>query len=164
VNDDHDCELFEAEVHRLKPAMPLEDFMARLVEAQPLPLAERKSAHRPMQGDGLRWLFRWLAPIAAAAAVVVALLVWLLPWLGNKLPIRLATSQSNPVLRADNVEIDRRLVAAFDAVAQMPDGEPMRFRCFEWADEVVLRDSARGIVVEQRAPRLEAVPVSFETY
>jgi len=27
-----------------------------------------------------------------------------------------------------------------------------------------LRDSASGIEVEQRTPRLEVVPVSFETY
>jgi hypothetical protein len=56
------------------------------------------------------------------------------------------------------------LVAAFDAVARLPDGQPVRFRCREWSDGVVLRDSARGIVIEQRMPRLEVVPVSFETY
>jgi len=68
------------------------------------------------------------------------------------------------MIKADDVEIDQRLVSSFDAVAQLPSGLPVRFRCREWADEVVLRDTARGIVIEQRAPRLEVVPVSFEMY
>ena len=56
------------------------------------------------------------------------------------------------------------MVALFDAVAQLPNGQPVRFRCREWADEVVLRDPARGIVIERRTPRLEVVPIRFETY
>lgn len=162
--NDSGHELFEAELRRLKPATPPEDFMARLAEAQPPPHEQRKSGHRPMQADVWRLLLRWLAPIAAAAAVVAALLVWRLPSSGNKPPSRPATTLANSALKADNVEIDRQLVAAFDAVARMPDGEPVRFSCREWMDEVVLRDSARGVVVEQRTPRLEVVPVSFETY
>lgn len=67
-------------------------------------------------------------------------------------------------LKADSVQIDRQLVASFDAVARLPGGEPIRFRCREWVDEVVLQDKARGLVVEQRAPRLEVIPVRFETY
>jgi DNA-directed RNA polymerase specialized sigma24 family protein len=69
-----------------------------------------------------------------------------------------------PVLEADDVEIDRRLITAFEAVATLPTGEPVRFRCSEWSDEVVLRDRARGVVIEQRTPRFEVVPVRFETY
>ena len=69
-----------------------------------------------------------------------------------------------PMVRADNVEIDRQLVATFDTVAQLPDGEPVRFRCSEWLDDVVLRDSARGILIEHRMPHLEIVPVGFEVY
>ena len=56
------------------------------------------------------------------------------------------------------------MVASFDAVARLPGGEPVRFRCREWADDVVVRDPARGIVIERRTPRLEVVPVSIETY
>jgi hypothetical protein len=67
-------------------------------------------------------------------------------------------------LKADEVEIDQQLIVAFDAVARLPGGQPIRFRCREWADEVVLTDSAHGVVIEQRTPRLEVVPVSFETY
>jgi hypothetical protein len=67
-------------------------------------------------------------------------------------------------LRADNVQFDRELVSAFDAVAQMPDGEPVRLRCREWMDRMVLSDRERGLVVEQRVPHVEVVPVRFETY
>jgi hypothetical protein len=162
--NDSDHELFEAELRRLKPAMPPEDFMARLAEAQPLPCTERLLAQRQVQADVRRLLLRWLAPIAAAAAVVTALLVWRLPSSGDKPSSRRAAASVDSALKADDVEIDRQLVTAFDAVARLPDGAPVRFRCFEWADEVVLRDSVRGVVVEQRTPRLEVVPVSFETY
>jgi hypothetical protein len=71
---------------------------------------------------------------------------------------------AKPTLKTDDVEIDRRLVAAYDAVAQLPGGEPVRFHCREWADNVVLRDQVRGVVIEQRTPRMEIVPVRIETY
>ena len=67
-------------------------------------------------------------------------------------------------MKADNVEIVEQLVATFDAVAHLPDGAPVRFRCSEWFDDVVLRDSSRGILIQHRMPRLEVEPVSFETY
>jgi hypothetical protein len=74
------------------------------------------------------------------------------------------TARVEPTLKADEVVIDRKLLASFDTVANLPDGEPVRFRCREWVDAVTLRDSGRGVEVEQRTPRLEVVPVSFETY
>jgi hypothetical protein len=67
-------------------------------------------------------------------------------------------------LRADNVEIDRQLVSAFEAVATLPDGEPVRIRCREWMDEVVLHDSKSGVAIRQRTPRFEVIPVRLETY
>ena len=76
----------------------------------------------------------------------------------------LRTAPAQTTLKADTVEIAREWVGSFDAVARMPGGEPVRFRCREWTDAVVWRDSAHGIVVEQRTPRLEVVPVSFDTY
>jgi hypothetical protein len=94
----------------------------------------------------------------------VALLVWLPSRHANRQPGNQLSVAAQPTIKADAVEIDQQLVAAFDAVARLPDGQPIRFRCREWSDEVVLRDSARGIVIEQRMPRLEVVPVSFETY
>ena len=73
-------------------------------------------------------------------------------------------SADRPLLKADKVEIDRQLVADFDAIARLPSGEPVRFRCQQWMDKVWLRDSAAGLVIERTTPRLEIVPVRFETY
>jgi hypothetical protein len=101
---------------------------------------------------------------AAGAAVAAALLVWWPFRPENRQPSRPLVPAAEPALKADDVEIDQQLVAAFDAVARLPDGQPIRFRCREWADAVVLTDTARGLVIEQRTPRLEVVPVSFETY
>ena len=68
-----------------------------------------------------------------------------------------------PLLKADKVEIDRQLVADFDAVGKLPSGEPVRFRCQQWMEKVWLRDTAKGVVIEQTTPRLEIVPIRFET-
>jgi hypothetical protein len=109
-------------------------------------------------------LLRWLVPAAAVSAMAAALLVWQ-PFRPARQPQSdLAVTPDKPALKADDVEIDEQLVASFDAVARLPSGLPVRFRCRQWTDEVVLRDTARGLVIERRAPRLEVVPVSFETY
>ena len=97
------------------------------------------------------WL-RWLAPVSAVG-LVVFVSVYQFPW----------AIQSGG-LKADEVELNHRLVSSFDAVAELPDGEPVRFRVREWSDESVFHDSARGLVVERNTPRLEVVPVAFETY
>jgi hypothetical protein len=163
--NDREHELFEAELHRLKPAEPPQEFMARLAAAQPIPSVQPSVRSRLVrQPDVWLVLLRWLTPAMAAAAVVAALLVWQSskPEARQHSPPIVASAKS--ALKADDVEIDRKLVAAFDTVARMPGGEPVRFRCHEWMDNVVLRDSARGVEVEQRTPRLEIVPVGFETY
>jgi hypothetical protein len=109
------------------------------------------------------WILRALG--AGAVAVVVAMLFWLRPAaeIGKTTPQPRVT-QAKTALKADNVEIDRQLLTSFDAVARLPGGEPVRFRCREWMDQLVVRDSSRGVVIEQRAPHLEIVPVGFETY
>jgi hypothetical protein len=109
-------------------------------------------------------LFRWLAPTAAAAALVAALLFWWPLAPGHRAPAKPPIASLNTAPKPDAIEIDLQLVALFDAVAELPSGQPVRFRCHEWADEVVFRDPARGLVIERRTPRLEVVPVSFETY
>jgi len=155
--NERDDQLFEAELQKLVPAQPPARLMARLTAALPQP-----STLTPQPSWWL--LFRWLAPAAAAAACVAALLFW---WAKTPLgaphdkPVTVARKAAP---KADAVEIDRQLVALFDAVAELPNGQPVRFRCREWADRVVLRDPARGLVIERNAPRLEVVPVSFETY
>jgi hypothetical protein len=84
-------------------------------------------------------------------------------WRANLPAGRRPELASTPV-KADDVRIDQQLVSTFDAVALLPTGEPVRFRCREWMDEVVLRDSRRGVEVARRVPRVEVVPVRFETY
>jgi hypothetical protein len=109
----------------------------------------------------LLWLLlRWLAPAAAVAALAAALLAWWPHEKGELQRAKALASASKP----DEVEIDRQLVALFDTVAQLPSGQPVRFRCRQWSDEVVFRDPAGGLVVERRTPRLEVVPVRLEVY
>jgi len=67
-------------------------------------------------------------------------------------------------IRADDAEVDQKLVSSYDAVAQLPSGEPVRFRVEKWRDQIVLQDTNRGFIVEQTIPRVEVVPVRFETY
>jgi hypothetical protein len=155
--NERDDELFEAELHKLAPARPPVELMAKLAAAIP-----QRSTFNPQPA----WwqLFRWLIPTAAAAVLVGALVWRWAPAPAKPLHVNPATASLKAAPKADEVEIDRQLVALFDAVAQLPSGQPVRFRCREWADEVVLRDPARGLVIERRTPRLEVVPVSFETY
>ena len=65
---------------------------------------------------------------------------------------------------ADAVQVGHSLLASFDEVAQLPGGEPVRFRYREWQDEVVVHDATHGVVISQTTPRIEVVPVRFETY
>jgi hypothetical protein len=109
-------------------------------------------------------LLRWLAPTAAAAALVVALLFWCTHAKPGQQHANVPTVPAKVSPNPDEVEIDRQLVALFDTVAQLPSGQPVRFRCRQWSDEVVFRDPAGGLVVERRTPRLEVVPVRLEVY
>lgn len=103
------------------------------------------------------WSGRWAVP--AAAAVVIGVLLW-----PPNLRVGSVPKTAGAPMRADNVQIDKELISTFDAVAPLPDGEPVRFRCRQWMDEVVLRDSKRGLEVARRVPRVEIIPVQFETY
>ena len=155
----------ELELQRLKPAKPPDEFLIRLADALSQPRATRAEwrAVTPISTPWWR-LLRWLAPAAVAAVLAAGL--WLQQPSSGKHPLaqNLITVPKKTVLKADKVEIDRQLLGAFDAVTSLPSGEPVRFRCRQWMDQVVLRDSSRGVVVERRAPRLEVVPVGFDTY
>jgi len=125
--------------------------------------ADYKLAIRQVKNLRYAGMLRWVAP----GAVVVALVFGL--WFKQAAKsARLTGQQPGVQARAahkpDNLEIDRLLLGAFDAVAPLPNGEPVRFRCREWMDQVVVRDPSRGVVIEQRKPHLEIVPVGFETY
>jgi hypothetical protein len=161
-------ELFEAELRRLKPAMPTEELMARL-EAE-IPAGSSVTRRRaPANVESRFWqvALRWLIPATGVVAVLVAV-ASLKPKgsvpSGTKKQVSAPSLATPALLKADNVEVDQQMVSSFDAVARLPGGEPVRFRCTEWMDEVVLRDSIKGVAVAQRIPRLEIVPVRFETY
>jgi hypothetical protein len=169
---DHEQEKFELQLRRTKPARPPEDFIGRLLAAEPKVKASVEPAPfvRPVP-DFLRTMrqsLRWLIP---ATAVVLAVIV---VWRGSQ-PFASRSSISAPnsqtgtgattaLLKADDVKINQRLISSFDAVARLPGGEPVRFRCENWMDQVVLSDKSRGLVVENRKPRVEVVAMGFETY
>ena len=157
-------ELLETELHRLKPVAPPEDFMERCADTLAAGLPRRSMLYvgtrqRPVL---TRWL-TWLAPVTAAAAI--AAMFFIKPsTTSTRVPAPGQPTQTREAMKADDVEIVQELVATFDAVAHLPSGEPVRFRCSEWFDDVVLRDSTRGILIQHRVPRLEVEPVSFEIY
>lgn len=177
--NDNELERFEAELRNAAPARPPAHFLRRLTSEVPALVAERRAqaalaaqparAEVPVAPETIRasesavwptWLplvLRWLAP--AAAVLVVGFIVW-----RANLPAGHQAQVANTPVRADNVQIDQQIVSTFDTVATLPSGEPVRFRCREWMDEVVLRDSRRGVEVARRVPRVEVVPVRFETY
>ena len=110
---------------------------------------------------------RWLVPTAAVGLVgIMALRSNVLP--ANQPASRSSTSQISAmpqqVLKADAVKIDQQLVSSFDAVARLSSGEPVRFRCENWMDQVRLSDKEHGVIAENRQPRFEVVAMGFETY
>ncbi len=149
---------FETELRKLNPAKPPEELLARLESLR------KDEDRKPIVPIGAVWgsWWRWLAPLATGVAVILLLLHWRhdqIPTAGTRI-----ARTGHQVSQTNNVEFNQQLLAAFDAVARLPGGEPIRFRCREWQDLVTLRDPARGLVIEQRTPRLEIVPVSFDTY
>ncbi len=137
------------------------------------PQSNRAGTRRYRRPRSIRYVFsrsavdwglvlRWLLPGAAAAAALALVLRLGLP--AGRLGTEVVKTAETTALKADDVQIDRQLVSSFETVARLPDGEPVRFRCRQWIDEVKLRDKDRGLVIEQRVPRVEVVPVSYEVY
>jgi hypothetical protein len=159
----NDLERFESELQRREPARPPEAFMARLLTTQPAPRSRpERIVRESFEAIDCRRFWRWLVP--ATVLVVGAMVVWrtaLRPGVPSHTGPAVADA---PALKADDVHITEQLVSSFDAVAKLPTGEPVRFRCQKWVDQVVLSDKKRGVVIEQRTPRVEVVPVRFETY
>jgi hypothetical protein len=163
----NDHESLEAELRRLKPAAPPQDFRARLATLPPPRPATTQEEMRAPQisvADSWRQILRWLVPTTAGVALLIVAATW---WLPKSDPEPIGTGvrvAAKPALRPDAVQIDHQLIAAYDAVAELSSGEPVRFRCQEWMDELVLRNSARGVRIEQRTPRFEVVAAKLETY
>lgn len=159
---------FEREMKRLRPAEPPQELVARLSGINPMKPARDEMAGR--RADGFLCRLRgllWLAP-AAAALVLGAFLLRHQLSLPSAPPAQKGgvnpAALTSHAIRADQIEIDQQLVTAFDAIARLPGGVPVRFHCREWKDEIVVHDRSRGLVIERQAPRLEVVPVRFETY
>jgi hypothetical protein len=153
---DREQNLMEVELQRLKPATPPPELIERMLSAVPVPpsprFETRAGTPRPTEW-WMPWL-RWLAPVSAIGLVAFVSI--------RQIPLAL----NHPVtgINADAVQINHKLVSAYDAVGELPGGEAVRFRVREWSDSTVMHDSARGLVVEQSKPRLEVIPVAFETY
>jgi hypothetical protein len=160
-----DLEQFEAELQRLKPVKPPEQTLQRIREELTAWPDEGLKPGRPARRTFVWGLFlRWLAPAGAVAAIAAGVL-FSRHVSRNTETRTLPTASAEPaVLKADKVEIDRQLVADFDAITDLPGAEPMRFRCEQWVDKVRLRDTAAGLVIERTTPRVKIVPVRFDTY
>jgi hypothetical protein len=153
---DREQELMEVELQRLKPAMPPSELIERMLAGVPVPCSPRLETRTGAPRSTEWWMpwLRWLAPVSAIGLVTFVSI--------RQIPLAL----NHPVtgINADAVQISHKLVSAYDAVGELPGGEAVRFRVREWSDSTVMHDSARGLVVEQSKPRLEIIPVAFETY
>lgn len=159
-----DPQSFEQELRKLHPAKPPPELARRISPAAPF-AQQRRQSRFGLQGLSSWWGgLGWMTSAAVTVIILLALVYRPQPRAPLRNPARLPLNPTGASLKADNVEINQQLVTSFDAVTQLPDGEPVRLRCREWLDAVVLRDSARGVIIERHAPRLEVVPVRFETY
>jgi len=150
----------EAGLRQIPPAAAPPELMERLRAATAGMQAEDRPAWRRI----FRWdeLFIGWRGLAAGAAAAIVVLGWL-AWHPATKPGKINLADS-PGTKVNAVQVGHSLVASFDTVAQVPGGEPVRFRCREWQDDVVIHDDAHGMVISKSTPRVEVVPVRFETY
>ena len=163
---DQEQNRFEAELRERRPRRVPEDLWSRLLAPAARPSRARQVAS-PWSAPvavGLQRVLRFLVPVAGVA--VLTLLLWHRSMQRENPPMTHSQPPASAATRAqaDDVKVAQDLVTSFDTVAKLPSGEPVRFRCRQWVDKVVLRDNAHGLVLEQRTPRVEIVPVGFETY
>jgi hypothetical protein len=150
----------EAELRQIPPAeVPLE-----LMEKLRVVTIGEHPVNRRQAGSAFRWLdiftgWRFMATATAAAIVLIA---WGVS-LPNAVPNKTNQPQSSG-MDVTAVQAGHSLVASFDMVAQLPGGEPVRFRCREWQDDVVIHDKVHGMMISKSTPRIEVIPVRFETY
>ena len=151
--NESELEQFESELKELRPAPMPARVSGCLLASVPSTPARRSNSF------GWQNYLRWLIPATAMTAIGILVL----SHTGLRHPSKTLLASSSP-LKADKVEINRQLLADFDAIGRLPDGRPVRFRCSQWLDNVRLHDSAAGLTIERSSPRLEIVPVGFETY
>ena len=146
---------FEAELRNLKPTQLPALLRLRIMAELPT-----RTGQRPL-GSLVTAYWRWLMPATALLLLAALVLGYATHRVGTLAPKSTLASVNSP-LKADKLEIDRHLIARFDAIGRLPNGQPIRFRCAQWLDNVRVRDSATGLLIERTAPRLEIVPVGFE--
>jgi len=155
-------ERYEAELRGVAPAPLPEHFLARLQAAKPeMQMKERRPFRPSDEWQSWSGMLRWLGPSTALAAIgLLAFRAEMTPGISaKKQPLAIASG-----FKADNVQVDEDLVSSFDLVAVSPTGQPVRFHCRQWRDQLVATDSSHGVKIEQSNPRVEVVPASIETY
>jgi len=166
---DQEQNRFEAELREIKAARLPQDFRSRLLAAAPPTKAS--PVRRPWPAPvALGWqrVLRFFVPTAAAAVLTVVVLHQAFQQRSSA-PVPSSNQQGPPSSlpvppQADDVQIAKELVSSLDMLATLPTGEPVRFQYQRWVDKVTLTDRSRGLVVEERAPRVEVVAVRLETY
>jgi len=152
---------FEAELRRIPPASVPDQLMARLRTSSPCAIPSHPQPQYSAVTAPVWWReWRWLTPALAAA------LAGLLVLLTN---VKSGSDKQAPAppaygFKAGDVQVDRQLVSDFDVVAKLPGGEPVRFHCQKWNDQMVMTDTNRGMEIVRDSPSVEVVPVRFETY
>jgi hypothetical protein len=163
---DREQQEFEAALRRTRPVKLPEELRSRLLAAAPPKKARSAPPWPALAFLGWMRVLRLALP-AAAVVLIAAVIVW-----RNASPPKPSTISSNSKngmvaaapLKADDVKIEHDLVSSFDTLARLPGGEPVRFRCNQWMDEITFSNKAQGLVLQERTPRLEIVTVGFETY
>jgi hypothetical protein len=147
---------------QIRPAAAPPELLARLHAARPVqPAMVVPPSDAPSLWRQIR--LGWRALTLAAPTTAVLLLIWFAwaPGLTTKPLIPGAiTGNSAP----DNVQVGHSLVASFDTIARVPGGAPVRLRYREWQDNIVIHDRVHGMEITQTTPRIEVIPVRFETY
>ena len=164
---DRETNQFEEKLRRSRPAKPPEELWSRLLAAKQPKKARSAVALPALAALGWRRVLQLFVPATGLALLAV------LVWPGHmrhsvlKSPALDPQSQASsgaPAIKADDVEIAQDLVSSFDTLAKLPNGEQVRFRCRQWLDQVTLSDKSHGVVFQERTPRIEVIPVGFETY
>lgn len=163
---DREQQEFEAALRGTRPVKLPEELRSRLLAAAP-PKKARSAPPWPALAV-LGWLrVLRLALPAAAVVLIAAVVVWRNAFPSKSIEPGSKSSSSilaSTPLKADDVKIQHDLVSSFDTLARLPGGEPVRFRCNQWLDEITFSNKAQGLVFQERTPRLEIVTVGFETY
>lgn len=151
---DFDHGQLEAELRALAAARPPRRLLNKVLE---------RLSPGEVEDSGWHWrdALNWLIPALGIGLIVVLVLFLPSAWVPRPaahLPM------VNTSLKSEPIEIDHELLANYDAVGRLPDGRPVRFHCAQWVDKVSFSDAAAGFRIERTTPRLEIVPIDFETY